>query len=124
MWVMFAETRNLLAKNLPFTSVCRNSGQPHVRVPSRDIAFKNAYNLTGLSLGPAEMKHRTRVLQIYSEVSFLRMPVEIDDALSHLYMFDTHRLPGYRDLGGEVQDIVLTVGLQPQHAVDRCGKKC
>jgi hypothetical protein len=50
-------------------------------------------NLDGLSLRPVKMKHWTCILQIYSEMSLIRVPVEIDGALPYLNMFDTQRLP-------------------------------
>src|ERR1017187_4772075 len=66
-----------------------------VRVAGHDIALKRSRItriMAGSDLGPAEMKHRAYILQVQSEMSVLRMPVEIDDALANTHMFNTQRL--------------------------------
>ena len=79
-----------------FTSITANSGYAHARVARHDIALKRGRSnriLAGSNLRPSEMKHWAYIFQIYSVMSLIRMPVEIDDALSYLYMFDMKRLP-------------------------------
>src|SRR5207302_3838047 len=98
-----------------------------VRVAWHNIALKRGRSnpiMTGSGLGPAEMKHRACISQIQSEMSVLRMPVEIDNALANADMFDIQRLPRRRNLRREVQHIVPSFGFQAQHAMNRCGKKC
>ena len=73
-----------------------DSGQAHACLPRHDVALKKGRSdriLASLTLRPAEMKHRTCILHVQSELSILQMPLEIDDALSNSYVFDKQRLP-------------------------------